>query len=81
MLTDLECSHHELRGAVILAGKRIIKPNFGKRDDKVLVKLREVLTENAGGRQARRAEGPDSPEVAARLLQSAINATPSHAMI
>ena len=45
MLTDLERSHAELRAGVILAGKRIVKLNFGKRDDKVLVVLRRVLRE------------------------------------
>ena len=42
-MTDLERSHAELRAAVLLAGKRIVKLNFGKRDDPVLVILRRVL--------------------------------------
>jgi hypothetical protein len=39
-VTDLERSHVELRGALILAGKQITKLNFGKRDDPVLPILR-----------------------------------------
>jgi len=42
-MTDLERSHAELRAAVLLAGKRIVKLNFGKRDDPVLPILRRVL--------------------------------------
>jgi hypothetical protein len=42
-MTDLERSHAELRAALTLAGKRIVKLNFGKRDDPVLVILRRVL--------------------------------------
>jgi len=44
-MTDLERSHAELRAALLLAGKRIVKLNFGKRDDPVLVILRRVLRE------------------------------------
>jgi hypothetical protein len=44
-MTDLERSHAELRAALMLAGKRIVKLNFGKRDDPVLVVLRRVLRE------------------------------------
>lgn len=44
-MTDLERSHAELRAAVILAGKRIVKLNFGKRDDPVLPILHSVLRE------------------------------------
>lgn len=42
-MTDLERSHAELRAALMLAGKRIVKLNFGKRDDPVLPILRRVL--------------------------------------
>jgi hypothetical protein len=42
-VTDLERSHVELHAALILAGKQIVKLNFGKRDDPVLPKLRRVL--------------------------------------
>jgi len=42
-VTDLERSHAELRAALMLAGKRIVKLNFGKRDDPVLPILRRVL--------------------------------------
>ena len=38
-------SHAELRAALILAGKRIVKLNFGKKDDPTLVVLRRVLRE------------------------------------
>lgn len=44
-MTDLERSHAELRAALMLAGKRTVKLNFGKRDDPVLVTLRRVLGE------------------------------------
>lgn len=44
-MTDLERSHAELRAALILAGKRIVKLNFGKRDDPTLALLRRVLRE------------------------------------
>jgi hypothetical protein len=43
---DLLRSHSELRAALILAGKRIRKLNFGKRDDPVLPLLRRVLRES-----------------------------------
>jgi hypothetical protein len=42
-MTDLERSHAELRAALMLAGKRIVKLNFGRRDDPVLAILRRVL--------------------------------------
>jgi hypothetical protein len=54
MMTDLERSHAELRAALILAGKRIVKLNFGKRDDAVLVILRRVLRD---ARSVARKEG------------------------
>ena len=44
-MTDLERSHAELRAAVILAGKRIRRLSFGRRDDPVLKVLRRVLRE------------------------------------
>ena len=42
-MTDLERSHDELRAALVLAGKRIRKLSFGRRDDAVLRVLRRVL--------------------------------------
>jgi hypothetical protein len=42
-VTDLENSHTELRAALLLAGKHIVKLNFGKRDDPLLLVLRRVL--------------------------------------
>jgi len=42
-MTDLELSHAELRAALMLAGKQIVKLNFGKKDDPVLPILRRVL--------------------------------------
>jgi hypothetical protein len=36
MMTDLERTNAELRAALILAGKRIVKLNVGRRDDRVL---------------------------------------------
>ena len=38
-------SHHELRTAVRLAGQKIAKLNFGRRDDPMLVFLRRTLRE------------------------------------
>jgi hypothetical protein len=49
---DLFRSHAELRAALILAGKRIRKLNFGKRDDPVLLVLRRVLRESRIGARA-----------------------------
>jgi hypothetical protein len=43
VMTDLERSHAELRAAVTPAGKRIVKLNFGRRDDPSLPILRRVL--------------------------------------
>jgi hypothetical protein len=45
-MTDLEYSHARLRAALIFAGKRIVKLNFGKRDDPVLRILRRELRES-----------------------------------
>jgi hypothetical protein len=42
-MTELERSHAELRGALILAGREIRRPNFGRQDNPVLEKLRAVL--------------------------------------
>jgi hypothetical protein len=42
-ISELLLSHAELRGALILAGKRIRKLNFGRRDDAVLPILRRTL--------------------------------------
>lgn len=45
-MTDLERSHLELRGALIIAGRRIRQLQFGRRnDDPVLRKLRSVFRE------------------------------------
>jgi hypothetical protein len=45
-MTPLERSHAELRAIVRLAGKEIVKLNFGKRDTPLLRKMREVLRES-----------------------------------
>lgn len=45
-MTPIEASHAELRAALILAGKHIRKLNFGKKDDPVLKKLRQVLRDS-----------------------------------
>ena len=45
-MTPLEASHAELRAALILAGKHIRKLSFGRKDDPVLKKLRQVLRES-----------------------------------
>ncbi|MGA2770307.1 MAG: hypothetical protein ABSG26_05785 [Bryobacteraceae bacterium] len=60
-MTDLERSHAEFRAALMLAGKRIVKLNFGKRDDPVLVILRRVL------REARAVAKQEGLEVRIRL--------------
>lgn len=41
----------ELRAALILAGRRIVKLNFGRRDDPVLGILRRVLREARASRR------------------------------
>jgi hypothetical protein len=51
---ELEASHAQLRGALILAARRIIHLSFGRRDDKVLPVLRRVL------REARKVARPSS---------------------
>lgn len=43
VMTDLERSNAELRAAVILAGKRIVKLNFGRRNDPVVPILQRAL--------------------------------------
>ncbi len=76
-MTDLERSHAELRRALILAGRRIRKLNFGRRDDPVLVVLRRVL------REARGVGSPGDPHVA-RLLRmgaSPVGGLKSHAAV
>jgi len=42
-VTDLERSHSELRAALILAGREIRRLNFGRQDNPVLMKMREVM--------------------------------------
>jgi hypothetical protein len=42
-VTDLERSHSELRAALIIAGREIRRLNFGRRDNPVLNKMREVM--------------------------------------
>ena len=49
LMTDLERTSAELRAAVILVGKRIVKLNFGRRNDPVLPILRRVLRESRSG--------------------------------
>lgn len=48
-------SHDELRGALIMAGRHIRKLGFGRKDDPVLRKLREVLP---AARETRKHAGP-----------------------
>jgi hypothetical protein len=45
-MTKLERTNAELGAALILAGKRIVKLNFGRREDPVLSILRRVLRES-----------------------------------
>ena len=42
-MTDLERSNAELRAALILAGRRIVKLSFGRRNDRALPILRRTL--------------------------------------
>jgi hypothetical protein len=42
-VTELERSHAELRGALILAGREIRRLNFGRKDSPVLAQLRKVM--------------------------------------
>lgn len=42
-VTELEHSHEELRGALIVAGREIRKLNFGRKKNRVLLQLRTVL--------------------------------------
>ena len=44
-MPEMERSHAELRAAVILAGRKIKKLNFGRRDSPVLARLRLILRE------------------------------------
>jgi hypothetical protein len=55
-VTPLERSHAQLRGALIFAARRLIKLNFGKKNDPVVEVLRRVLREArvAAGALARR---------------------------
>ena len=46
--SDLLLSHHELRGALRVAGQEIRKLNFGRKDSPVLQLLRRVLREARG---------------------------------
>ena len=55
-MTDLERTNAELRAAVILAGKRIVKLNFGRREDPLLPILRRVLRESRRCERARRVQ-------------------------
>jgi hypothetical protein len=48
-------SHDELRAALILAGKRIRRLNFGRRDDPLLKLLRQALRDARGVRAEFRA--------------------------
>jgi hypothetical protein len=52
-MTDLERTNAELRAALIIAGKRIVKLNFGRREDRVLPILRRVLRESRAGAERR----------------------------
>ena len=54
-MTDLERTNAELRAALMVAGKRIVKLNFGRRNDPVLPILGRVLRESRQGARTRRA--------------------------
>jgi hypothetical protein len=63
LMTDLERTSAELRAAVIRARKRIVKLNFGRRNDPALLILRRVLRESreqaAPGRRRRLGHVPE----------------------
>jgi hypothetical protein len=42
-VTELEHSHAELRGALVVAGREIRQLNFGRKNNRVLLQLRTVL--------------------------------------
>jgi hypothetical protein len=42
-VTDLERSQSELRAALTIPGREIRRLNFGRRDNPVLNKMREVM--------------------------------------
>jgi hypothetical protein len=52
-MSNMERANAELRAAIIIAGKRIVKLNFGRRNDPVLTSC--VLRESRQGARARRA--------------------------
>jgi hypothetical protein len=54
-MTDLERTNAELRAALMGAGKRIVKLNFGRRNDPVLPILRRVLRESRQGARVKAA--------------------------
>jgi hypothetical protein len=60
-VTDLERPHCELRAMLILVGKEIRKLSFGRRDNPLLVKMREVL------RDARAVARDANPSVRIRI--------------
>jgi hypothetical protein len=53
-MSNLERSNTELRAALILAGKRIVKLNFGRRNDPVLPVLRRVMRDARSDGRAQR---------------------------
>ena len=58
-MTDLERFHSEVRVALITARREIRRLNFGRRDNPVLNKLREVMRDaGRGGDGAGTAKGP-----------------------
>ena len=67
-MTNLERPHAELRAALILAGRRIRKLNFGRRDDPVLTILRRTLRDarDAAGEPPNRNATYNEPRVLRR---------------
>ncbi len=56
-------SHAELRATLILAGKRIKKLNFGRREDPLLPILRRVLREARQVERTAKANGGSSDQI------------------
>jgi hypothetical protein len=65
-MTDLERTNAERRAALIVAGKQIVKLNFGKKDDTVLRILRRALRES---RAVARVQCPTIDAVSRGALQ------------
>jgi hypothetical protein len=62
-MMDLERTNAEPRAALMVACKRSVKLNFGRRNDPVLPILRRVLRESRPGVQSQRAKAATRQQV------------------